>query len=139
MEQRLSILTLGVKELEKSTDFYLNTFGWTKSEQSNEDITFMHLNGIYLSLYKREKLAEDAEIDPAGEGFKAFSIAYNARSEEEVDELFAKYEKAQIKIVKRPEKVFWGGYSGYIADPDGNLWEIAYNPFVKIDAEGNVE
>ena len=139
MESRLSIITLGVKDLSKSEDFYLNIFGWEKSQQSNEDILFMHLNGIYLACYKREKLAEDAEVPAEGSGFKAFTLAFNTRSEEEVNELFSYFESKGVKIVKKPEKVFWGGYSGYIADPDENLWEIAYNPFVEIDAEGNIK
>lgn len=139
MESRLSIITLGVKDLSKSEDFYLNIFGWEKSQQSNEDILFMHLNGIYLACYKRDKLAEDAEVPSEGNGFKAFTLAFNTRSEEEVNELFSYFEGKGVKIVKKPEKVFWGGYSGYIADSDDNLWEIAYNPFVEIDAEGNIK
>lgn len=139
MESRLSIITLGVENLAKSQDFYLNIFGWEKSPQSNEDILFMHLNGIYLACYRRDKLAEDAEVSPEGSGFKSFSLAFNARSEDEVNELFAFFESKGVRIIKKPEKVFWGGYSGYIADPDDNLWEIAYNPFVAIDAEGNIK
>lgn len=138
MEQRLSIITLGVADLSRSADFYLNTFGWKKSDKSNENIIFIHLNGLYLSLYTKEKLAEDAEIEPIGTGFKAFSLAFNTRSEEEVDQLFEKYLKAGVKIIKKPEKAFWGGYSGYIADPDENLWEIAYNPFIEFDSAGNI-
>ena len=138
MEQRLSIITLGVADLARATDFYLNKFGWEKSEESNENIIFIHLNGIFLSLYQKEKLAEDAGVEPKGEGFKAFTIAFNTRSEDEVDQLFDKYGKMGVKIAKKPEKAFWGGYSGYIADPDDNLWEIAFNPFIKIDKEGNI-
>lgn len=139
MEARLSIITLGVKDLALATDFYLNIFGWEKSDKSNEHITFMHLNGIYLSLYKSEALAADASIPAEGKGFKAFSIAYNTRSEAEVDDLFESFAQKGVRIVKKPEKVFWGGYSGYIADPDDNLWEIAFNPFVEIDAGGNIK
>ena len=139
MESRVSIITLGVVDLGKSEDFYLNIFGWEKSQQSNEDILFMHLNGIYLACYQLDKLAEDAEVSPVGSGFKAFTLAFNTRSEEEVNELFKYFENKGVKIVKKPEKVFWGGYSGYIADPDNNLWEIAYNPFVAIDAAGNIK
>lgn len=139
MEQRLTILTLGVRDLEISTRFYEEQFGWKKMASSNEDITFFQLNGILLSLYSSKKLAEDAGVNSSGEGFKCFTIAFNARSEEEVDQIFYKMRSRQVKIVKEPEKVFWGGYSGYIADPDDNLWEIAYNPFLKMDKNGNAE
>lgn len=139
MEQRISIITLGVSDLQASADFYLTKFGWTKSDSSNEEIIFIHLNGMYLSLYGKEKLAEDAEQDAESSGFPSFSLAYNTRSEEEVDQLFSKFESQGIKIIKKPKKVFWGGYSGYIADPDGYLWEIAFNPFIKVDEAGNTK
>ena len=137
MEQRLTILGLGVADLAVANNFYENVFGWTKLPSSNENISFFQLNGVLLSLYPREKLAEDAQVDPAGSGFKGFSIAHNLRSKEEVDALFAMLESKGTRIVKSPEEVFWGGYSGYIADPDDNLWELAYNPFLKLDEAGN--
>ena len=139
MEQRLTIITLGVKNLYKSTEFYETQFGWKKSASSNESITFFSLNGIYISLYEKEKLAEDAEIDALGEGFKGFTLAYNARSKEEVDQIFDDFKSKGVKIVKSPQEVFWGGYSGYIADLDGDLWEIAFNPYLKLDENGNIE
>lgn len=139
MEQRLSIITLGVSDLKASEKFYLDQFGWERDGRSNEQICFMHMhNGLFLSLYAKEALAEDAGVNPQGSGFRGISLAYNTRSEAEVDEIFAKLSEKGIGIVKAPEKVFWGGYSGYIADPDGYLWEIAYNPFVSLDAEGNI-
>jgi len=139
MEQRLSIITLGVENLQEAEKFYLEKFGWTKSPQSSENITFLQLNGLKLALYPREKLAEDAGIEAAKNGLKDFTLAYCTRTEEEVNDLFADFEAKGVRIVKRPEKAFWGGYSGYIADPDGNLWEIAFNPFLKIDEVGNIE
>ena len=137
MEQRLTIVGLGVENLEISNDFYENKFGWKKLKSSNDNISFFQLNGILLSLYSREKLAEDAGVSPEGNGFKGFSLAHNARSKAEVDQLFEFYKSKNIKVVKAPEEVFWGGYSGYIADPDENLWEIAFNPFLKLDKNGN--
>lgn len=137
MEQRLTIVGLGVNDLEVSSTFYEEKFGWKKMGSSNENITFFQLNGILLSLYPREKLAEDATVNPNGEGFKGFSLAYNTRSEAEVDELITTLKGKGVKIVKQPEKVFWGGYSSYIADPDDNLWEIAFNPFLPLDENGN--
>ncbi len=137
MEQRLTIIGLGVSNLKKATLFYEETFGWTKTEASNESISFFQLNGILLSLYPREKLAEDAKVSHEGEGFKGFTLAYNARSKDEVNAIFADLEKKGVTIVKYPEEVFWGGYSGYVSDLDGNLWEIAFNPFLPLDEKGN--
>jgi len=137
MQQRVTIIGLGVSNLSDSTTFYEDKFGWEKMKSSNESITFFQLNGILLSLYPREKLAEDAQVDPAGNGFKAFSLAYNTRSKEEVDQLFNSLNEKGVRIVKKPKTVFWGGYSGYVADPDGNLWEIAHNPYLPLDENGN--
>ncbi len=137
MEQRMTIVGLGVADLAIANDFYENKFGWTKSPYSNDSITFFQMNGILLSLYSREALAEDATVDHEGSGFKGFTLAYNARSEEEVDQVIADLEAKGVTIVKRPQKVFWGGYSSYVADPDGNLWEIAHNPYLALDEAGN--
>ncbi len=137
MEQRLTIVGLGVDDLTTSNTFYEETFGWKKLSSSNESISFFQLNGILLSLYPREKLAEDAQVNHEGSGFKAFSLAYNTRTKEEVDEVINTLKAKGVKVVKAPEKVFWGGYSGYIADPDDNLWEIAYNPYLPLDEKGN--
>ena len=131
MEQRLTFISLGVKDLNNSIDFYENKFGWKRSELSNKELILYQLNGIYLALYSRNELAKDASVDSVGSGFKGFSISYNARSEKEVDDLIKGLRDKGVKIVKEPQKVFWGGYSSYIADPDGNLWEIAYNPYLK--------
>lgn len=138
MQQRLTIVGLGVADLNIATTFYENAFGWKKTEASNENITFFQLNGILLSLYPRDKLAEDAGVSHEGSGFKGFTMAYNTRSKEEVDRFIEELEAKGARIVKRPEEVFWGGYSSYIADPDDNLWEIAWNPYLPIDEEGNV-
>lgn len=129
MEQRLSFITLGVVNLSNSADFYENKFGWTRSEMSNDQIVFFQLNGILLSLYDRNKLAEDATIDSIGSGFKGFTLSYLTRSEKEVDELTEALSKKGVPIVKKPQKVFWGGYHSYISDPDGYLWEIVFNPY----------
>ncbi len=137
MEQRLTIVGLGVDDLTTSNDFYENILGWKKLPSSNDDISFFQLNGILLSLYPREKLAEDAQVPHEGSGFKGFSLAYNTRSKEEVDDIITTLENKGVTIVKHPEDVFWGGYSSYIADPDGNLWEIAFNPFLPLDEKGN--
>ena len=114
-------------------------FGWKKTISSNENIYFFQLNGILLALYPREKLAEDATVNSDGTGFKGFSLAYNTRTKDEVDELIKDLETKGVKIVKRPEEASWGGYSSYIADPDNNLWEIAFNPFLPLNENGNTD
>lgn len=138
MQQRLTIITLGVSDLKTSEKFYTEVFGWEKSPMSQPTITFLKLNGILLSLYPVEKFKEEVNLNVKKEGFPTFTMAHNARSEAEVDALFEQYESRGAKILKRPEKVFWGGYSGYISDPDGYFWEIAFNPFLKLDEDGNV-
>jgi len=130
MEQRITFITLGVNNLDASIDFYENIFGWKRSKMSNENIIIFELNGIYISLYLRDELANDATVDARGDGFKGFTLAYNVWSEKEVDDLINTFKSKGVRIIKEPQKVFWGGYSSYIADPDGNLWEIAYNPYL---------
>jgi len=137
MQQRVTIIGLGVNDLKISTAFYKEKFGWKLTKASNENISFFQLNGLLLSLYPKDKLAEVAMVDPTGSGFKAFTLAYNTRTKEEVDEIITNLASKGVKVVKQPEHVFWGGYSGYIADPDDNLWEIAYNPYLELDAAGN--
>ena len=137
MEQRLTIVGLGVNNLEVASDFYEHKFGWKKTKSSNENIVFFQLNGVLLSLYPKEKLAEDATVSHEGSGFKSFTLAYNTKTKTEVDELIDILENKGVKIVKRPEEVFWGGYSSYVADMDDNLWEIAFNPFLSLDENGN--
>ena len=139
MEQRLTIVTLGVTDLQKSTRFYEENFGWNKTASSTEQITFFQLNGIQLALFERTELAKDATIDEKGNGFKGVTLAYNTRSENDVDELIKGLETKGVQIVKQPGKVFWGGYSSYISDPDGHLWEIAFNPYLELDDKGNAK
>jgi uncharacterized protein len=133
MEQRMTIITLGVSDINNSVDFYENKMGWKRSDMSNNDIIFYQLNGIILALFARNELAKDATVDATGSGFKGFTLAYNARSEKEVDDIIYRLKKSGVKIIKEPQKVFWGGYSSYISDPDENLWEIAFNPYLKIE------
>lgn len=138
MEQRITLITLGVRNLQRSREFYQQVFGWQPLESSTESIIFFQLNGLQLALFPQESLADDAGLEADGKGFKSFSLAYNVRSEKEVDDLVAELAGKGARVLKQPEKVFWGGYSSYIADPDDNLWEIAYNPFLPMDEKGNV-
>ena len=137
MEQRLSILTLGVDDLAAMRDFYVEKFGWTPVTE-NKDIVFFKLNGVLLSFFEKEALAQDARVEPVAVGSKPFSLAHNVETEEEVDELFALLASKGVEIVKRPEKTFFGAYGGYVADVEGNLWDIACNPYVELDERGDV-
>lgn len=139
MNQHLHLVTLGVRDFERSRKFYAETLGWKPSGSSNNDITFFQAGGVVLSIYQREKLAEDALVDPDGSGFAGFTLAYNAQSEAEVDAIIRDLKSKNVKILKEPQKVFWGGYSSYFADPDGNCWEVAYNPFFPFDESGNLK
>lgn len=130
MEQRITLITLGVSDLKRSRTFYEEKFGWKALPNSTDDVVFFQLNGVQLGLFSDRALAEDAQVDGEGSGFKKFSIAHNMRSEKEVDDLIAELEQRGVTVVKRPQKVFWGGYSSYVVDPDQNLWEIAYNPYL---------
>ena len=136
MDQRLSIITLGVADLNKARAFY-DALGWkVASEEQADQIVAYDLINMTLCLYPIDKLGEDATIKVQSQEFSTITIAYNVRSEEEVDAALAEAVKAGGKLVKPAEKVFWGGYSGYFADPDGNLWEVAFNPFAKLGENG---
>jgi catechol 2,3-dioxygenase-like lactoylglutathione lyase family enzyme len=139
MNQHLHIVTLGVKDLETSRKFYAETLGWKPAGTSNDDIKFFQAGGVILALFPREELAKDAAVPSEGSGFAGFTLAYNAGSEAEVDETIADLKAKGVKILKEPQKVFWGGYSSYFADPDGNCWEVAYNPFFPFDENGNLK
>ncbi|MFN8387460.1 MAG: VOC family protein [Anaerolineales bacterium] len=139
MNQHLHLVTLGVKDFEKSKKFYGETLGWKPASASSDDVAFFQAGGIVLSIYPREKLAEDALTSAEGSGFAGFTLAYNAGSESEVDEIIADLKSKGVKIVKEPQKVFWGGYSSYFADPDGYLWEVAHNPYFEFDKSGNLK
>ena len=132
MEQHINYITLGVADLTASRRFYRDVFGWRETEDGNEHIAFFQTgNALRLALFGREALAQDAQVSAQGSGFPSFTLAHNVGSEAEVDALFAAFAAQNVNIVKAPQKVLWGGYSGYIADPDGFLWEIAFNPFLQ--------
>lgn len=137
MDQRLTFVTLGVRDLEVMKTWYKEVFGWTPFNE-NENICFFRLNGIVLGLYSADELAEDIGISRDGTGFKRFALAINFRSEEEVDRIVTELQGKGVSIVREPEPVFWGGYRGYIADPEDNFWELAYNPYLPLDDSGNV-
>ena len=140
MNQHLHIITLGVRDFEKSKKFYAETLGW-KISRPQEGIAFFQAGGVVLAIYPREKLAEDALVLPeAGRtGFSGIALAYNARGESEVDEIISDLKSKGVQIIKEPQKAFWGGYSSYFADPDDFRWEVAYNPFFPFDENGNLK
>jgi catechol 2,3-dioxygenase-like lactoylglutathione lyase family enzyme len=138
MRPKLSLVTLGVRDLKRSLSFYRDGLGWPTTATDDDDVAFFPLGGIILGLYGRDAMAEDAMVSAAGEGFAGITLSHNAKSEEEVDEVLASVEKLGAKIVKKAQKVFWGGYSGYFADPDGHLWEVAHNPFWSFDEQDNI-
>jgi hypothetical protein len=137
MEQRLSLVTLGVRDMARARGFY-ERLGWRASSASNDAVTFFQGGGAVLGLYGRDALADDASVSPDGSGFSGVALAHNTASREAVDAVIAEAQAAGGTVVKPAEDVFWGGYSGYFADPDGHLWEVAWNPHFPFDDEGNL-
>ncbi|TVM34998.1 VOC family protein [Oceanidesulfovibrio marinus] len=137
MEQRLSMVSLGVESLERASKFYA-AMGFAPAGCSDEHIVFYQLKGIALALYPRNLLAEDAQVPAEGSGFSGITLAYNVREREEADRVLAQAKAAGGTVVKPAQEVFWGGYSGYFADPDGHLWEVCWNPFFPIAEDGSI-
>ena len=137
VQPRLSIVTLGVEDVARSRAFY-EALGFIASPAGTADVAFFSAGGVVLGLYGRAALAEDAQVRDTAPGFSGVSLAHNVRSEAEVDAVLAKAVVCGARLQKPGQKVFWGGYSGYFADPDGHLWEVAYNPFFPLDAEGAI-
>ncbi|HWR41676.1 VOC family protein [Sporomusa sp.] len=133
MRQKLNIVTLGVRDFTAAVNFYQNGLGWKCSSISEEKIAFFDLGGVVLALYPWELLAEDVGVAHDGQGFSGITLAYNAKSQGEVDAVLKQVEELGAKVVKQAQTVFWGGYSGYFADLDGHLWEVAWNPFLEFD------
>jgi catechol 2,3-dioxygenase-like lactoylglutathione lyase family enzyme len=138
MEQRVSIVTLGVADLQRSREFY-ERLGWRRSMAQPEGIVFFQAGGIAVALYPRDELAKDANVaDASRGGFSGMTLAYNARDRAEVDSVLRDAEAVGAKIVRPAQEAFWGGYSGYFSDPDGFLWEAAWNPFFTIAEDGSI-
>jgi uncharacterized protein len=137
MEQRISLITLGVADLKRSREFY-ERLGWKRSMTKAEGIVFFQVGGMGLALYPRSGLAEDANLAPEGHGFCGISLAYNTRSREEVDVILSQAQRAGARLLKPAQSAFWGGYSGYFADPDDFLWEVAWNPDFRVMEDGAI-
>ena len=140
MEPRLSIVTLGVSDLERSFRFYHDGLGFPTSRDPSQGIVFFQTNGVCLALYPLDKLAEDVSPDLPSKksSFSGFTLAHNTRTKDEVDEVLRLAQKAGGRIEKPAQDVFWGGYSGYFSDPDGFLWEVAYSDSWEFSDDGRL-
>ncbi|MGB7859411.1 MAG: VOC family protein [Acidimicrobiia bacterium] len=136
MEQRLSLVTLGVSDLELSRIFYRN-LGWKESSDSTGDVVFFQAGAIVVGLWDRKRLAEDSAVDNA-KGWGGVTLAHNTRSPGEVDAVIDQARFAGATIGREPAETAWGGYSGVFIDPDGHPWEVAYNPEWKIEDDGSI-
>jgi uncharacterized glyoxalase superfamily protein PhnB len=140
MQPRISMITLGVKDIEKSRKFYEKGLGLKASSVSNEHLVAFRMNGIILSLYLEALLAVDALAKLSREnGFRGVTLAYNVLKKEDLEVVLREAAAAGAKLIKPAQDVFWGGHSGYFADPDGHLWEVAWNPHWPLDSNGEIE
>jgi catechol 2,3-dioxygenase-like lactoylglutathione lyase family enzyme len=131
MKPKIGLITLGVTDLERSTRFYRDGLGLPQHGHY-PGVTFFALHGTWLGLFPRVDLARDANVDDVGTGFRGFTLAHNVSTKEEVDRVLLEAEKSGGKIAKKARDAEWGGYSGYFSDPDGFLWEVAWNPVLDL-------
>ncbi|MEK6276230.1 MAG: VOC family protein [Actinomycetota bacterium] len=136
MEQRLSLVTLGVSDLGRARAFY-EALGWTTGAEAEDDVVFFQSGGMIVALWGREQLAEDSGVSDTG-GWGGVTLAHNVRSPEEVDAVIAEAEAAGATIARPGAPTFWGGYSGVFIDPDGHPWEVAHNPQWTFAPDGSV-
>jgi len=136
MEQRLSLVTLGVSDLERARAFY-EALGWTSGSEPGSDVVFFQTGGMIVSLWSRASLAEDSGIADGG-GWGGITLAHNVGSPEEVDAILTAARAAGATIARDAGRTFWGGYSGVFLDPDGHPWEIAHNPYWTLEADGSI-
>ncbi|WP_034796021.1 VOC family protein [Hyphomonas beringensis] len=134
----ITLVTLGVADVQASASYY-EALGLKRAEASQEAVVFFDMGGVALSLFGRDPLAEDAGVPAGGVGFRAVTLAWNQADEASVDAAIDRAVAAGGTLVKAAEKVFWGGYSGYFADPDGHLWEVVYNPYAPLRDDGSME
>ena len=135
MQARISMISLGVKNLQTAVKFYQDGLGLPRKKPFSDEIAFFDLDGTWLGLYPWDKLAEDATVSLEGSGFRGVTLAHNVKSKEEVNSVISQAIGAGATLVKEAQDVFWGGYSGYFSDLDGHLWEIAWNPHFWIGPE----
>ena len=135
MEQRLSLVTLGVGDLERARAFY-ESLGWTTGAEPGDDVVFFQTGGMIVALWDRAKLAEDSCVEDDG-GWGGVTLAYNTHSREDVDAVIGEAREAGATIGREPAETFWGGYSGIFIDPAGHPWEVAHNPHWTVHEEGS--
>ncbi len=138
MEQRISMVTLGVTDLRRSREFYEQGLGWQSANPGNEGIAFYQAGQMVFALFPKAELARDANLKDANAGPGGITLAHNVATHDQVDALLAEAESAGGTILKPAQQAEWGGYSGYFADPDGHLWEFAVNPRWTLTADGGV-
>jgi predicted lactoylglutathione lyase len=136
VEQRVTCVTLGVEDLARARAFY-EQLGWKSGAAPGDDVVFFQAGGMVVALWGRDQLAEDSCVEDNG-GWGGITLAYNARSPEEVDAVLAEADRAGATIPRRGAPTFWGGYSGVFIDPEGHPWEVAHNPGWTLDEEGSV-
>ena len=137
MDQRLTVVTLGVRDLARARAFY-EALGWKTGAGPDDDVVFFQAGGLVISLWSRESLAEDSAVDDGG-GWGGITLAHNVGSPEEVDAVIAEAETAGATIGRPGAQTFWGGYSGVFIDPDGHPWEVAHNPHWRLRDDGSVQ
>lgn len=139
MDPRVTLITLGVSDLERALRFYRDGLGWRLSSASVEgDVAFFQAGGLVVALWSRAELANDANLAP-DDGWGAVTLAHNLPSRTEVDRVVEEMLRAGGRMLKTPVDTAWGGYSGYVADPDGHPWEIAWNPHWPLGEDGTIE
>jgi predicted lactoylglutathione lyase len=137
MEQRVSLVTLGVEDLDRARAFY-EALGWQSGAAPADDVVFFQAGGMVFALWGREQLTEDSAVDEDPGGYGGVTLAYNARGREEVDAVIEEARAAGARIGREPAETFWGGYSGVFIDPDGHPWEVAHNPHWTVAEDGSV-
>jgi catechol 2,3-dioxygenase-like lactoylglutathione lyase family enzyme len=136
MEQRVSLVTLGVDDLARSRAFY-EALGWTSASAADSDVAFFQAGGMVFALWSRESLAKDSTVEDTG-GWGGVTLAHNVGSAAQVDAVLAEAEAAGATIGRAGAETFWGGYSGVFVDPDGHPWEVAHNPYWTVGPDGSV-
>jgi len=136
VEQRVSLITLGVSDLGRARAFY-EALGWTTRAAPDDDVVFFQAGGLVVALWGRDQLAEDTAVEDSG-GWGGITLAYNVREPAEADLVLEQARAAGARIVREGAETFWGGYSGVFVDPDGHAWEVAHNPHWRLDDDGSV-